>query len=195
MINYYEIDKREEIVTNFDRFKLFLKRTFSLELFVGLGVVFREMVKRGNTHTFLYPLEKMEMSPRYRGVHKLLRVLESGNERCIGCGLCSKVCVSNCIDMDTKKDENDRKEVLNYSINFGRCVYCALCADVCPELAIVHGGEYEFASEQRASFGFKNDILTKPSELKNQQEFLGYGSIPKGAKLKLTKTAYIKVDE
>jgi len=54
--------------------------------------------------------------------------------------------------METRYDENQRKEVTEYTINFGRCIFCGYCAEVCPELAIVHGGRYETASEQRASF-------------------------------------------
>ena len=54
--------------------------------------------------------------------------------------------------METRIDENSRKEVLQYTINMGRCIFCGYCAEVCPELAIVHGGRYENASEQRAHF-------------------------------------------
>lgn len=194
MMAYIEVDKRDEIRTNSDKFKRFLKRTFSLELFIGLGHTFYQMIKKNNTHTFLYPLEKMEVDRRYRGVHNLMRMLESGSDRCIGCGLCAKICVSNCIDMDTYLDESERKVVGNYSINLGRCVYCGLCADVCPEIAIVHGGEYELASEQRAYYAFKDDLLTK--SVREQSEFEGYGSLPKDAdeRVKLTPTAYIEVE-
>ncbi|MDR3177568.1 MAG: NADH-quinone oxidoreductase subunit NuoI [Campylobacteraceae bacterium] len=177
--------------TNWQRFCRVVKRSVKLELFVGLWIVFREMVKgKKNCHTTQYPLEKMPIGPRYRSVHKLLRLLESGNERCIGCGLCEKICVSNCIRMDTKADKKGRKFVSEYTINFGRCVYCGLCAEVCPELAIVHGGEYEYASEQRSLFGLKEDMLTPIDELKNgkQKEFDGYGTLSKDADENVKKT-------
>lgn len=193
MGKFIRLDDRAELKTNFDKFQNFLKRTFKIELFVGLWVVLREMIKKNNTHTLLYPFEKFELNNRYRGIHKLMRLLESGNERCIGCGLCEKICVSNCIAMDTGLDENGRKVVTNYSINWGRCVYCGLCADVCPEIAIVHGKEYEVASEQRASFGFKSDMLTKEQKLHEQCEFEGYGSLDSSANLRVkqTPTSYI----
>ena len=197
MARYAQIDKRASINSGGDKLRRFLTRTFRGELFVGLWVVLRNMFKRGGSHTLRYPMEKFVMPPRYRGVHKLMRLLESGSERCIGCGLCEKICVANCIAMETSLGSDGRKKVDNYSINLGRCVYCGLCADVCPEIAIVHGCEYELASEQRAYYGFKEDLLIRGENLclnGAAQEFTGYGSLDEnaGARIKMTPNAYIK---
>ena len=199
MARYAQIDKRAPIKSGGDKLRRFLSRTFSGELFVGLWVVLKNMFKRGGSHTLRYPMEKFVMPPRYRGVHKLMRLLESGSERCIGCGLCEKICVANCIAMETSLGADGRKKVDNYSINLGRCVYCGLCADVCPEIAIVHGCEYELASEQRAYYGFKEDLLIRGENLclnGAAQEFAGYGSLDEnaGARIKVTPNAYIKSD-
>jgi NADH-quinone oxidoreductase subunit I len=186
---YYKHEKPAK--NSWERFRQVFKRSIKLELFVGLWIVFREMAKgKKNSHTTQYPLEKMQIPPRYRSVHKLLRLLESGSERCIGCGLCEKICVSNCIRMDTKADDKGRKFVSEYTINFGRCIYCGLCAEVCPELAIVHGDEYEYASEQRSLFGLKKDMLTPMDTFKNggQKEFEGYGSLSDNADKCVKKT-------
>ena len=199
MARYVQIDKRAPIKSGGDKLRRFLARTFRGELFVGLWVVLKNMFKRGGSHTLRYPMEKFVMPPRYRGVHKLMRLLESGSERCIGCGLCEKICVANCIAMETSLGADGRKKVDNYSINLGRCVYCGLCADVCPEIAIVHGCEYELASEQRAYYGFKEDLLIRGENLclnGAAQEFAGYGSLDEnaGARIKVTPNAYIKSD-
>lgn len=199
MARYAQIDKRAPIKSGGDKLRRFLTRTFNGELFVGLWVVLKNMFKRGGSHTLRYPMEKFVMPPRYRGVHKLMRLLESGSERCIGCGLCEKICVANCIAMETSLGADGRKKVDNYSINLGRCVYCGLCADVCPEIAIVHGCEYELASEQRAYYGFKEDLLIRGENLclnGAAQEFAGYGSLDEnaGARIKMTPNAYIKSD-
>ena len=199
MARYVQIDKRAPIKSGGDKFRRFLARTFNGELFVGLWVVLKNMFKRGGSNTLRYPMEKFVMPPRYRGVHKLMRLLESGSERCIGCGLCEKICVANCIAMETSLGADGRKKVDNYSINLGRCVYCGLCADVCPEIAIVHGCEYELASEQRAYYGFKEDLLIRGENLclnGAAQEFAGYGSLDEnaGARIKMTPNAYIKSD-
>jgi len=175
------------------KFARLVKRTMRVELFVGLWIVLKEMVKF-DIHTVQYPKEKLPIGPRYRAVHELLRLLESGNERCIGCGLCEKICISKCIRMDTFQDENGRKAISEYTINLGRCIFCGYCAEVCPELAIVHGPRYENAGEQRAHFVLKDDMLTPIDFLKagKQKEFEGFGALSQDAdkNIKQTPLAY-----
>ena len=193
--NYTLINVGESPTTWQGKFKQVLTRSVKLELFVGLWVTIREM---GGTlfgkqlHTIKYPFEKLPISPRYRAIHDMLRLLESGHYRCIGCGLCEKICISNCITMDTRYDENQRKEVSEYTINFGRCIFCGYCAEVCPELAIVHGPRYETASEQRASFSLFEDMLTPIDKLNLQQEYDGFGAVSPNAddNIKQTPLAY-----
>jgi NADH-quinone oxidoreductase subunit I len=191
--DYYLVDIEDYPTDSWGKFKRVVKRTLRGELFVGLGVVLREMIKF-NTHTVKYPLEKMPIGPRYRAVHQMKRLWESDTERCIGCGLCEKICISNCIRIDTKLDENSRKEVTEYSINLGRCIFCGYCAEVCPELAITHGGEYENASDQREHFTMYQDMLTPLDQMKagKQVEFEGFGAITphEDERVKKTPLAY-----
>ncbi|MBT5934729.1 NADH-quinone oxidoreductase subunit NuoI [Sulfurimonas sp.] len=175
---YFLLDIEDYPTDGWGKFQRVVKRTFRGELFVGLWVVLREMIKF-DIHTISYPAEKMPIGPRYRGVHEMKRLWESDAERCIGCGLCEKICISDCIRMDTKIDENSRKEVSSYTINLGRCIFCGYCAEVCPELAITHGGEYEIAADQRASFIDYDHMLTPIDTMKAnaQKEFEGFGAI------------------
>jgi len=188
-IVYKKLEIEKTAKGGMEQFKQVLKRALKGELFVGLWIVFREMV-RFNIHTVQYPKEKLPISPRYRAVHELLRLLESGNERCIGCGLCEKICISNCIRMDTHKGEDGRKKISEYTINFGRCIFCGYCAEVCPELAIVHGQRYENSSEQRAHFALKEDMLTPIDIFRSggQKEFPGFGAVSNDADSKIKKT-------
>ena len=189
------MDIEEYPKTGWEEFKQVLSRSIKGELFGGLKITFnimKEALFDNKMHTVKYPLEKLPISPRYRAVHKLLGLLESGTNRCIGCGLCEKICIANCIKMDTVYDENQRKEVVEYSINLGRCIFCGYCAEVCPELAIVHGGRYENASEQRAHFVLKDDLLTPLDFLSSQKEYEGFGAVSNDAdeKIKQTPLAY-----
>lgn len=159
------------------------KTSIRLELFVGLGHALKAFFSP--KVTVQYPLELAPLSPRYRAIHKLQRLLESEHERCIGCGLCEKICTSNCIRIITAQGEDHRKKIHHYTINFGRCIYCGLCAEVCPELAIVHSDLYENASEQRAHFGSKDRILEKNASV---IEFSGFGSISPDADSQIRKT-------
>ncbi len=190
---YFKVDIEDYPTDPWGKFVRVVKRTFRGELFVGLWVVMREMI-RFDIHTVSYPAEKMPIGPRYRAVHEMKRLWESDAERCIGCGLCEKICISNCIRMDTKIDENSRKEVTEYTINLGRCIFCGYCAEVCPELAITHGGEYENASEQREHFIDYAGMLTPLDKMKagTQLEFEGFGAITphEDERVKKTPLAY-----
>jgi len=189
--NYKMLDLEPNPTTPMEQFKQVAKRSVKLELFTGLKVTFTAMIKalfKGDMHTVKYPFEKLPISPRYRAIHEMKRLLESGHYRCIGCGLCEKICIANCIRMDTRYDENQRKEVSEYTINFGRCIFCGYCAEVCPELAIVHGGRYETASEQRASFALFEDMLTPIDKLSEQKEYTGFGAVSPNADENIKKT-------
>jgi NADH-quinone oxidoreductase subunit I len=189
--NYRMLDLEPTPESGWGRFKRVVRRSVKLELFTGLKVTFREMIKAlfmGEMHTVKYPFEKLPIAPRYRAIHEMKRLLESGHYRCIGCGLCEKICISDCIRMDTRYDENQRKEVSEYTINFGRCIFCGYCAEVCPELAIVHGGRYEVASEQRAEYALFEDMLTPLDQLANQKEYPGFGAVSPDADEKIKKT-------
>jgi len=189
--NYTTLDVGVSPATNKAKFTQFISRAVKGELFVGLGVTAKAMFKalfQDDMHTVKYPFEKMPISPRYRAIHDMLRLMESGNYRCIGCGLCEKICISNCISMDTRYDEEQRKEVSEYTINFGRCIFCGYCAEVCPELAIVHGPRYENASQQRAGFSLFEDMLTPIDKLNLQQEYDGFGAISPNADENIKKT-------
>ena len=58
------------------------------ELGQGLGVTLENLFKK--PFTVQYPDEKLQMYPRFRGLHILTRH-EDGLERCVGCELCAEI--------------------------------------------------------------------------------------------------------
>lgn len=188
---YIQIKSAARPQNGFERFKQLVRRSLKFELLKGLWVVFK-VFAADPTHTTVYPKERLPISKRYRAIHKLLRLFESGAERCIGCGLCEKICPAKSIRIETYLGEDSRKKVRDYTINFGRCIYCGLCAEVCPELAIVHGDRFENASEQRAHFSIKDDMLSQKEAIRLQKEFDGFGAIGADAdkNVKQTPLAY-----
>jgi len=166
-----------------EKIKRFLNYIFLWELIKGLWIVFKVMIK-DRSHTLLYPLEKLPISNRYRGVHRINRLLESGNSRCIGCGLCEKICPANCIRIEAGLGEDGRKQIKSYTINLGRCLFCGFCAEVCPELAIVHTNEYEATSTAPNIYIDYNNLLTPIDKFKEnkQKEFMGFGAVQFKAK-------------
>ena len=69
-------------------------KSFALwELFKGMWLTGRYTFKR--KFTLQYPEEKTPLSPRFRGLHALMRY-DNGEERCIACKLCEAVCPALC---------------------------------------------------------------------------------------------------
>jgi NADH-quinone oxidoreductase subunit I len=110
--------------------------------------------------TVQYPEERREPSERFRGLHALRRYPETGEERCISCCLCARICPTQCIRLVTSGEE--RKVIDEYDIDLGHCLFCGLCAEVCPEEAIVLTRRYEASYRERGE-----TILRKADLLSN----------------------------
>jgi len=70
-------------------------------------------------------------------------------EKCISCGLCSKDCPANAIEMI---DFEGKKRPLFY---LDRCVFCFQCADTCPKKAIQPSSIFELACIDKKTLELK----------------------------------------
>jgi NADH-quinone oxidoreductase subunit I len=158
--------------------KKFTKKDLSLwhnlyipEIVKGLGLTWKAM--RGPKQTMEYPEEKFVPTGSYRG-RPVLAMEENGEERCVACGLCSRVCPALAIEVQAAETEREKERYpVKFEINMLRCIFCGFCEDVCPEEAIVMSDKYELVFDNRedAIFG-KDRLLTPVEQLKPRIEFL-----------------------
>jgi ferredoxin len=92
--------------------------------------------------TTKYPFEKPIVSDTFKGKQALDLSL------CVGCGLCSKDCPSQAIEL---LEVNGKKRPI---FHLDRCIFCYLCADNCPKHAIIRTGDFEMATLNKASLVF-----------------------------------------
>jgi NADH-quinone oxidoreductase subunit I len=121
--------------------------------FKGMGVTFKNLVGREKI-TVQYPFERVEVSPRFRGLFYLPYDEEAKRLKCVGCTLCEQACPTNVISM-TKLGAGKHAGVNEFNMDLGRCMFCNLCIEACPFDAIYMGPAYELASYNRTASMFR----------------------------------------
>ncbi len=108
---------------------------------------FYESFIAGKPNTVLYPYQKLDLPPTYRGKHIV------DFKRCIGCSNCVQICPNNCMWMQ-KLEDPELGKIERPGIDMGRCLFCGLCVEVCPTAAIHEGVEFELADHDRQKIKF-----------------------------------------
>ena len=148
----------------------FFERIYIVEILKGMMLTLKHLFRPKFTRQ--YPEEKFVPPPSYRG--RPVLVMDNGKERCVACGLCSRVCPALAIQVQAAEteDEKERYPVL-FEINMLRCIFCGFCEEVCPEEAIVMSKDYElvFTKYEDAIFG-KDKLLVPAEQLKDRIEFI-----------------------
>ena len=118
----------------------------------GFGVTFDHMKRR--PITVHYPYEKLIPSERYRGrIHYEF-------DKCIACEVCVRVCPINLPVVDwVMNKQSKKKELRNYSIDFGVCIFCGNCVEYCPTNCLSHTEEYELTQFDRHNLNYDNVAL------------------------------------
>lgn len=162
-----------EVTSNKKRLKdlTFWQKIYIPEIVKGLNITLRNMFRP--PFTMEYPEVKFQPPSSYRG-RPVLAQEENGEERCVACGLCSRVCPSIAIDIQAAETDREKERYPErFEINMLRCIFCGFCEEVCPEEAIVMSKDYElvFHNREDAIYG-KDKLLTPVSQLKDRIEFL-----------------------
>ncbi len=136
-----------------------------LPLLKGLGVTLKHFLNPFTTITVQYPEEKVDISPRFRGLHEHLRDKDD-NEKCVACGLCAKACPSNCITIDGIEDDNGVRKAARYEIEMLRCIFCGYCEEACPVGAIHLSTKYDLAALTLEDHFYDKERLMAPKRAK-----------------------------
>ncbi|MCK9425534.1 MAG: NADH-quinone oxidoreductase subunit NuoI [Ignavibacteriaceae bacterium] len=149
----------------------FGQRIYITEILKGLRLTLKNMFLP--KFTMQYPEVKFDPPASYRG-RPVLAMEENGQERCVACGLCSRVCPALAIEVQAAETENEKERYpVKFEINMLRCIFCGFCEEVCPEEAILMSKDYELAFTNRADAIYgKDKLLTPVSKLQDRINFV-----------------------
>ena len=149
----------------------FLDKTYLPQIAKGMALTFKQMFKPKFTRQ--YPEQKWDTPSSFRG-RPVLVLEKNGVERCVACGLCSRVCPALAIEVQANETDLEKERYPEkFEINMVRCIFCGFCEEVCPEEAIIMSDEYElvFKSQEEAIFG-KDKLLIPREKLEKRLKFL-----------------------
>jgi len=149
----------------------FLERIYIPEIVKGLSLTFKNMIRP--KFTFEYPEERFIPPSAYRGRPVLVEE-NNGDERCVACGLCSRVCPALAIEVQAAETDREKERYPEkFEINMLRCIFCGFCEEVCPEEAIVMSKDYDltFSNREEGIYG-KEKLLTPVNQLQDRIDFL-----------------------
>jgi NADH-quinone oxidoreductase subunit I len=121
--------------------------------------------------TVQYPEQHVILPEEFRVIPFLVyETAENGERkyRCTACGICAKVCPTQCIWITRMKNETTGRPVPaseEFYIDTDKCMNCGSCAEFCPFDAIKMNHDFEIATHFRGDTHIYNkEKLGKPVE-------------------------------
>jgi formate hydrogenlyase subunit 6/NADH:ubiquinone oxidoreductase subunit I/predicted flap endonuclease-1-like 5' DNA nuclease len=109
--------------------------------------------------TEMYPFVQPQLPPV--SVQSLALIKnEDGTDRCVSCLACEKVCPSQVITIERKRNPAGKGFVLErFDIDLVNCMYCAACVESCPAQAIVTIQDFEMSTPNLQTLKADKDFL------------------------------------
>ncbi len=139
----------------------------------AMALSLRNMFRKPTTVE--YPEQKRERAPRMRASFALVHNAD-GEEACIGCLMCERICPSSVITI--RQGEKRESAVTgkkrgwadDFTLDLQACIICELCVQVCPEDAIIMTREQE-----RPGYRREDLVLTMDKLYANEKKALAWG--------------------
>ena len=132
---------------------------FGIGIAKGLTVTIKHLFRHPITSQ--YPEQRLNTSRRIRG-----NELIWSQEKCTGCGTCTKTCPLGAIEIITSTNLVENKYMVEkYQVDTGYCIQCGLCVEACPYEALFMGYSYERAKYRRDELvQNKEDMMLESGE-------------------------------
>jgi NADH-quinone oxidoreductase subunit I len=145
----------------------FKEKMYLPAIFSGLRTTLKHfranLSDASNIPTLCYPEEKpTDITPTYRGVHRLTHRKEDDSIACVACYMCATACPAGCIQIEAvdRTDGIDEKMPSVFNIDLLECVFCGYCVESCPCDAIrMDSGIYSVTGEKREDFIYDKEKL------------------------------------
>jgi NADH-quinone oxidoreductase subunit I len=123
----------------------------------GYSVTLKQFVSK--PYTMKYPEERWKAATRYRGYPKLT-MDETGEPKCVACGLCAVVCPPNAIELQAAETDRAKERFpVDFKIHMGRCINCGFCEEACPKAAIEMSKMYELNTTALDEMIYTKEVL------------------------------------
>lgn len=148
----------------------YLKEAGYSLLSVVKGMQVTNANRRRAEATRLYPEQRPDLAPRFRGMPEVdLNI-------CIVCHLCEKACPTQCIHIEdiihpsepgAPKSEK-KKEAKVFDINAALCMFCGLCEEACPtkpvrSIVLNHNFEVSHYERRDLVYGIEGLYVNAPA--------------------------------